>query len=308
MKNTSEVAILMCTYNGERYLSEQLESFLQQTHKNWSLWVSDDGSSDETKNILHDFIASSSIQGRVLQGPQKGFCRNFLSLINNQAVSGEFYALSDQDDVWFPEKIEKSVNWLKNISPEIPALFCTRTRLVDADKNRIGYSPLFQNKATFENALVQNIAGGNTMVFNEAAMKLLREAGSEVDVPVHDWWIYLVVTACGGTVFFDQSPSLDYRQHGNNMIGNATGCQAILSRVKRFRENRFSGWVDANIEALKTISGYVLPENLRKIKDFQAIRSLSFSKRISMKKSLGIYRLTKKGQLELWAAVLLNRV
>lgn len=308
MKNNSEVAILMCTYNGEKYLSEQLASFVKQTHKYWSLWVSDDGSSDTSKEIIHNFFTKHRINGGVLDGPNKGFCKNFLQLINNKNISSDFYALSDQDDVWFPEKIEKALDWIKNISSETPAVFCSRTRLVNANNKLIGHSPLFQNKASFENAMVQNIAGGNTMLFNDAAMKLLRKAGSDVDVPVHDWWIYFVVTACGGAVFFDQSPSLNYRQHGHNMIGNATGYQAIISRIKKIQKNEFSSWVDANINSIKRISSDILPVNLQKMDNLQLMRGQDLISRLKMLNALGIYRLTRNGQLALWAGVILNRV
>lgn len=196
------VAILLCTYHGQHYLAEQLESFAAQSHKNWEVWASDDGSQDETHAILKAHQEKWP-EGRlsIHFGPAEGFAANFLSLTCKASIEADYYAYSDQDDVWEADKLERAVRWLETIPPNMPALYCGRTRLVDADNNEIGLSPLFSKLPSFANALMQNIGGGNTMVFNNAARALLREAGEDTPVITHDWWAYMVVSGCGGKCF-----------------------------------------------------------------------------------------------------------
>lgn len=192
----SKVAILLCTYHGQHYLAEQLNSFAAQTHTNWEVWASDDGSLDDTQAILEDYRQKWP-EGRlsIQFGPAKGFAANFLSLTSKASINADYYANSDQDDIWEPNKLARAVEWLETIPENIPALYCSRTRLVDAQNNlvdaqnnEIGVSPLFSRPPSFANALMQNIGGGNTMVFNKAAQNLLREAGEALPVITHDWW------------------------------------------------------------------------------------------------------------------------
>lgn len=141
---------------------------------------SDDGSQDSTLDILNRFGLETN-RIRIFQGPENGFCQNFLSLICNDPIEADYYALSDQDDIWHEDKLARAVATLSNISREIPALYCSRTKLVDERNLEMGLSPLFRRTTGFRNALVQNIAGGNTMVFNHAARKLIRKAGLNIN-------------------------------------------------------------------------------------------------------------------------------
>ena len=101
MAKQPHVAILMCTLNGERFLKEQLDSFTTQTHQDWTLWVSDDGSTDQTLEILRATQAEwGADRLKIVEGPRKGFARNFLSLACRAEIEAEYFAFSDQDDVW----------------------------------------------------------------------------------------------------------------------------------------------------------------------------------------------------------------
>lgn len=228
-----KVAILLCTYHGQHYLAEQLDSFAAQTHRHWEVWASDDGSVDDTHSILLGYQQNwPSGRLSIHNGPAEGFAANFLSLTCKASIEADYYAYSDQDDVWEVDKLERAVNWLQTVPEDIPALYCSRTRLVDANNNEIGVSPLFTKPPSFANALMQNIGGGNTMVFNNAARNLLREAGENIPIITHDWWAYMVVTGCGGQVFYDTEPTLRYCQHNGNLVGmNATW----PARFKRIR-------------------------------------------------------------------------
>ena len=116
-----------------------------------------------------------------------------MSLLSDADIVGDFFACCDQDDVWWPDKLERALQWLHTVPEHVPAVYFSRTRNVDASGNIIGCSPLFRRPPNFRNALVQSIGGGNTMVFNRAARELLVAAGP-VDVASHDWWTYLLVS------------------------------------------------------------------------------------------------------------------
>jgi glycosyltransferase involved in cell wall biosynthesis len=166
-KKPSSVAILMCTYNGELYLKEQLDSIQNQDDQNWTLYVSDDGSTDQTLPILKSYQALWGIDKlHILKGPRQGFQKNFISLITSKKIHADFYMLCDQDDVWLPQKITAAITYLETQDQTRPQLYCGRTSYVNKKLKFIEYSELFLRPRSFHNAIVQSIAGGNTMAFN----------------------------------------------------------------------------------------------------------------------------------------------
>lgn len=308
-ESSGRVAILLCTYNGQEFLAEQLESFASQTYPEWDVWASDDGSTDGTCSILSAFQAKwHSKRLTVQRGPSRGFAANFLSLTCDPSIEASYYAYSDQDDVWEAEKLERAVSYLASIPNHIPALYCSRTRHVDALKRDIGLSPLFDRPLSFANALTQNVGGGNTMVFNNATRLLLCKAGNDVPVITHDWWVYLVVTGCGGSVFYDSNPSLMYRQHGSNLVGGDSGWRARFNRARRYWRGEFRRWTDANIEALSRVRSSLTEENRAILDLFSEARNQNrFSRIIGLRRSR-IYRQTILGNIGLIAAAIFRKI
>lgn len=303
------VAILLCTYHGESYLEEQLNSIGEQTHTNWEVWASDDCSSDNTLNILQSYSEKwPAGKLKVCCGPAKGFVANFFSLIHKPCISADYYAYSDQDDIWEPDKLQRAVEWLKTIPENTPALYCSRTRLVDAQNNEIGLSPQFSMPPSFANSLMQNIGGGNTMVFNNASRELLREVGEDTKVVIHDWWTYIVVTGCGGKVFYDSYPSLRYRQHNGNQVGMNATWKARRKRISMLWQGRFSEWTDCNIAALRQLRHRLTPENQATLDRFANARHMWLIPRLIHLKRSGIYRQTIFGNLGLLAAALFRKI
>lgn len=309
-KKNRHTAILLCTYNGDRFLSQQLESYAKQTHKDYSLYVSDDGSNDETLEILEKFKnKNTSTKITISTGPQKGFSANFFSLINDQSIQANYYAFSDQDDVWMNDKLERSIKVLENLPKDTPALYCGRTYLVDTEKKPLGMSPLFTKPPCFSNALMQNIGGGNTMVMNNAARKILLLAGKEIDVVSHDWWVYLAITGCGGNVFYDKVPALYYRQHEKNIIGSNSSWHARFSRIKRLLiEGSLREWNTLNIKALKKIHLHLTDENKKTLNLYILARRRNLSLRFFGFLKSGVHRQTITGNIALIAAALLRKI
>lgn len=303
------VAILLCTYHGQRYLVEQLDSIVAQTYTNWEIWASDDGSSDDTCDILESYRDKlGADRFSIHSGPCEGFVANFLSLTCHANIQADYYAYSDQDDIWKADKLQRAVDYLNSIPTAVPSIYCSRTLLVDHKNQHIGYSPLFNKPTGFANALMQNVGGGNTIVLNDAARKLLREAGEDVDVVTHDWWAYLIVCGCGGKVFYDPIPTVRYRQHDSNLVGMNSSWPARFVRIRKLFQGYFRILNDKHIQELHRLRSILTPENRRILDQFVIARNGSLLPRLIGLKKSGIYRQTLLGNLGLIAAAMFNKI
>lgn len=306
---TAKIAVLMCTFNGESFLADQLQSFERQTHSNWTLLVSDDSSRDGTLALLDEYAkrwGESCL--KVFPGPQRGFVANFLSLTCRSDIDADFFAWSDQDDIWSEDKLQVALRWLQSLPAHIPALYCGRTQLVCEAGVPSGMSPRFAFPPRFANALVQSIAGGNTMVFNRAAHSLICEAGADVDVPSHDWWLYQLISGAGGLVHYDPIPRLQYRQHDENLIGSNSSWSARLQRLQMLFQGRFCEWNEQNIQALETMRHRLTPEHQETLGLFKTARVQKLPQRLLGFMRAGLYRQTLFGNLGLIFATLLKKI
>jgi glycosyltransferase involved in cell wall biosynthesis len=303
------VAILLCTRNGERFLPDQLDSIARQTHDQWAVWASDDGSSDATRAILDKYRASwGADKLHILEGPQAGSAANFLALLCNQNIVADYYSYADQDDVWEGHKLARALDHLEKTHSSVPALYLSRSTLIDETGRALGLSRLFTKPPSFQNALVQNIGGGNTMVFNAAARDILRSAGPHIKVVVHDWWTYMAVTGCGGVVVNDPAPTIKYRQHASNQIGSNLGLAARVLRAGQLFEGRFRAWTDVNLAALGSLEPRLTPENLKVLRGFRAARLRPLIPRLIGLFRSGIYRQSFIDNIGLFLAAALNRL
>jgi glycosyltransferase involved in cell wall biosynthesis len=303
------VTVLLCTYNGAEFLSEQLASIERQTHRNWRIIASDDGSIDSTPAILTAFAEAHRGDERmeIRHGPRRGPAANFLSLATDPRIAGDYFAFCDQDDIWFPEKLERALAWLTSIDAKVPALYCSRTQIINAAGQPIGSSPLFCKPLSFRNALVQSIAGANTMVFNDATRKLLSDAPSR-DAVSHDWWAYLLVSAVGGELHYDPVPTVAYRQHAKNHIGSNRGAAAAFRRVKMLVQGGWSAWNDRNFTELARSDFLFDARHKEILRDFETFRRGSVYQRLGALYRLQLYRQTLTGQLTLWLATVLRKM
>ena len=306
---SSTVAILMATYNGQQFLAEQLESIEQQTYTNWRVFLSDDGSSDNTLTIARQFQQYWGEERMVIrQGPQQGFCLNFLSMATDPTIKADYYAFSDQDDVWMVGKLARALAYFESTSaPTLPRVYCGRTQNVDEQLHFLGYSPLFILPRSFRNALVQSIAGGNTMVLNQAAKELLEQAGM-LTVVAHDWWVYQLIKGAGGVVYYDPEPAIYYRQHDNGLIGANNSIKDRLERFKLAFNGGFKQWNSINYEALCKVQHLLTKDNRDILNIFGVFRCASFKDRVRLLEVCGLYRQTWRGTLSLWFATLINKV
>jgi glycosyltransferase involved in cell wall biosynthesis len=264
------VTILLSTYNGAAYLKNQLSSFLEQSEVDWHLAWRDDGSTDATCAVMAEFTRRAGI-GRCVKsassGSHIGAAASFVKLLaENQDAT--FVAFADQDDHWLPEKLRRSLHLLGSTG-STPALYCARQILTDETFNHPTPSMKFNGRPGFPASLTQNIATGNTIVMNQAAVKLV----SAIPLPEasnHDWWSYIVVSACGGRVIYDEVPATLYRQHSKNMIGSqfrtASRAIAALQRGPRI----YMTMMRRHIERLYEYRHLLHPQA---VSDLQSIRS-----------------------------------
>ena len=256
----NHVRILLCTFNGAAHLQEQLDSFLAQDHGDWSLWVSDDHSTDGTRAILDAFAqANPRREIHIMEGVGRGHAANYLSLLccPDLGIEG-FVALSDQDDVWLPDRLSRGlarVALCEEAHGTVPVLYGSRTRLVDKNLAPMGLSRRLKRPPSFGNALVQNIMAGNTLLLNPEALQLVRHAGPGPDVPFHDWWLYLLLSGAGAQVVFDDQPTVLYRQHARNALGTPNTLRGSIKRFEMVRKSVFQSSINRNLQALEQHGG-----------------------------------------------------
>lgn len=264
------VRIVMATRDGMPFLRDQLDSFVAQDHADWSLTVGDDGSGDGTRALLEAFRADHP--GRrieILPGPRRGAAANFLATLGaaGDLPPGAAVALSDQDDVWLPDRLSRA---LTRIGPDGGArgtAYCSRTWIGDRAARPLRPSRRHRGGLCFGNALVQNVMAGNTMVFDAAATRILRGAVPDAlavrggrGVAHHDWWIYAFLAGAGTRLIGDDRPGLIYRQHGHNEMGASGGLGHARDRIAMLADGRYADWLDGNLEALARRADDLTPE------------------------------------------------
>ena len=305
------VAILMAVKNGAHLLPEQLDSISAQTHQNWHLYAADDISSDTSTSLIRDF-ADQSHRVTLMDGPGTGSANNFMYLVTEftkQAPKDSWLAFCDQDDVWLPDRLARGVRRLYDEPADRPALYCSRTWVCDANLENLHLSPACPRPPDFLNALVQNIAAGNTILLNPAGVRLLARAAAKAGPVVsHDWWAYQIISGAGGTVIYDDVPTLLYRQHANNIIGSNLGIGASLYRLKMVLKGRYRGWNDTNIATLQRSADCLTAENRAALAAFARLRKAPLPARLLGLRRTGLFRQRRLGQMALWVAALLNRM
>lgn len=264
--DVKRVVILMSAYNGSRYLPAQLDSILAQDHEHTTLLVRNDGSQDggETMGILNKYKHDHPEKVYVLDGENLGFADSFSTLIRTALEmypNADYFAFSDQDDVWKPEKLSRALRMMESCSDEVPVAYCSNTMRVDAELNPMGLSwnPA-EVSLSKKRALVQNFATGCTMVFNRKAATVYNDF-KPVHIMMHDFLMYQICTFLGELVWDPESYIL-YRQHSSNQIGRP----GLWGRMK----NRFKGhFSEHNLERQNRMLiesyGHLMNEKDRKL-------------------------------------------
>jgi glycosyltransferase involved in cell wall biosynthesis len=232
------VVVLMSTYNGERFIEEQVCSILKQLPPEGLLMVRDDGSTDKTVEKIYAFKDNRILLER---GENIGFGKSFLTLLNKAPIDAQMAMFSDQDDVWLDGKIQRAWECLST-SQEQATLYCSRQFITDEKLKVLESSEKMPHQPSFSNAIVENIVTGCTAAINNRAIQLMMRSGVPENVRFHDWWLYVVISA-HGSVIFDNKSLILYRQHEYNYMGRGVGW--FGRNLKKIQYLRNNSWTDA---------------------------------------------------------------
>ena len=242
-KNKRQVAILLSTYNGTRYLRELFDSLLSQTHTDFTIYVRDDGSKDDTVSIIKEYCENDErvqfIDDQLHLGPTK----TFMHLL--QVVDSSYYMFCDQDDVWLPDKVKVSVEKIKEIERQAmkPIIVYTDLVVTDGDLNPVAqsmweYSHLNVDTPTsFNYICVYNNIPGCSSIINNTAKEVV---DFEQELPkniYHDWWIAICVSKHGGKIVPLKQSTILFRRHGDNETNVSSESRSLSSKIKRLRRS-----------------------------------------------------------------------
>lgn len=237
MSSNPKVNILLSTYNGEKYLAGQLDSLLAQTYKNITIYVRDDGSKDNTLSILHSYcqkpLPPQSPQIILLdnnEGRNLGYMESFWTLLRESSPA-DYYAFCDQDDYWFPEKVERGIKALEKENPKLPLLYSSSFIYCDEDMNFSGNPPAISTPVSFKDVLFYTPAFGFTILINRTLRDTAFLASSLKDIP-HDGWCQKIAASMGKFVY-DPKQTAKYRRHSSTVTyANSNKLQLISKWLK----------------------------------------------------------------------------
>lgn len=255
-----KVSVALTTYNGSKCLREQLDSIYSQSYTNIEVIVIDDCSNDNTIEILDFYKTKYNLQ-YFINSSNLGVIDNFLKAI--ALCDGDLIALADQDDFWLQDKIENAVNIISQEDLNTPLVYASRLEFVDENLKHLGYSYI-PKSLSFDKALVQNFLSGCTMVFNKKAKDIIISYLPK-KILMHDWWIYIVISAFG-KIIFDNNITIKYRQHSNNVTGGTSNYLEILRRkIVRFNPSNKAFRVSDQAQIFFEAYYNLLPDAQRKI-------------------------------------------
>ena len=299
-----KVAVLLSTFNGEKYILDQLKSIKNQKKVRIKIFAIDDGSKDRTVKILKEFeIPKKIYKSKKFKNPVK----NFLHLIDIVPSSYDFYCFADQDDYWFYNKLSYSISKLLKHDAEICG---SRTFYTNEKLQILRKSLLFKKKPCLRNALVQSITGGNTQVWTRKFNNILKKIKNK-NPASHDWYLYQTATLFNFKFLYLKKPLVYYRQHKNNVIGSNTGFFNTFKRVYWGFSGRYKLWHDMNERHLKYIINHfnIDKNNVDTINKFYKYRDQSLFNRINNYfLDLKVFRQTFNGNLMLFLALIFKKI
>lgn len=285
----TKALVLISTYNGEQYIDQQIKSVIEQTHNHVDILIRDDGSTDQTSVKLSQWTKQTD-RITLIKSNNVGVVSSFMHLIQEASDDYDYYCFCDQDDVWLPNKVNNAVTMLAEY--QIPAMVCTATQMVDTELNMLNIWPYEPSKPiSFNNAVIENIAVGATITFNKGAMKLLKDKNIDPSkLIMHDWWVYLVVSAFG-VVLFDPNPSIFYRQHTSNLVGgNRSLVHKWIKRLKiLYVSSRFKSLKEQALEFYKHYKYQLSNDHREQLELFVSDRN-SLQLRVNFVKKSKLYR------------------
>ena len=294
------ITVLLAVYNGEKYLKAQIDSLLNQTVKDIKIIIRDDGSTDNSPFIINEYCEKYSQIVSKLSGKATGSAKcNFAELLYN--CDDDYIMFCDQDDVWLPQKIEKTLDAMKSAegeNREIPVLVHSDLKVVDQDLNVISnsffeFQRLNQDSITLPKLLVQNYVTGCTVMINRALAQICGEVPKECIM--HDWWLALVAQLFGKIICLKQ-PTMLYRQHSDNQVGaKASYGIALIKRklktINQVKNNYNATYLQADL-LLKHYADSINEEQLKILQIYKKMCGMSKLNKIKTMQKYGFKKCT----------------
>lgn len=288
------ITILMASYNGEKFISEQIESILSQSITDWKLVIQDDCSTDSTYEITGQYAAKypDKITAMRREKNSGSAMNNFFSMLS--CADGDYVMFSDDDDVWLPDKIQETLSAMYRLEKEYgankPFLVHTDLQVVDEELHKISdfmlrRQNLDSRRCGLNNILVQNIVTGCTMMVNQKLAKSAMSAGIPQHAIMHDWW-FALIAATFGKIDFVEQPKVLYRQHDKNEIG-AKNAKSLAYNFQWFiepdkvRQSLSMTYLQAE-ELLEKFGPILSKESSAIVSDYVSLPHLSKLQKIQM--------------------------
>ena len=274
--NCPSVAVLMSTYNGEKYLREQVDSILNQKDVDVRLFVRDDGSTDTTLDIIREYMDANPGKISLTTGENLGPGRSFMELVYAVPDTCDYYAFSDQDDVWLDDKLIAGIRFLKERRKE---LYVSNLMCVDADLNPLGLNHQKPPDTHLYGIMQGNSMCGCTMIFSNRLCQILRDKAHRPDDDIirfrhHDMWTAMTASVLGALAF-DFDYHILYRQHGGNVVGSVV-YDSVWKRAKRGFQQKLSKIRDKSRRNLRSKTARVIvrafPEETKSFPYLQNLR------------------------------------
>lgn len=283
------VTVLMSTYNGEKYLKDQIDSILKQENVNLRLIIRDDGSSDGTVDIIKEYTTNRD-NVEFIQAPNVGAANSFLELMRyaNVENNADFFAFSDQDDIWLPEKMYQASLKIRELPQDVPALYFSNLYITRGDNSQ--RSLMYESALPINNShlMVENFAAGCTIMFNKMALMMF------LKLPVNNLIMHdkRLIHMCMllGNIIYDSNAYICYRQHEDNVIGaNYYFKQRVNSKLRSLKN--FWKQNDREEEAKEVLAAYgnLMTDEDRKMVSIVALYRKRIKYRLLMLFSPGNY-------------------
>lgn len=305
------VRILLAAYNGEAYIRPMIDSLLAQDYPDIQIILSDDQSKDQTADILQHY--AEEYPNKILHhvsGRRFGCAQKHFMYLLQSFCDAPYIMFCDQDDVWHPDKVRKTLERMYQIEQEdiVPAMVHTDLRVVDGELKEISpsfcrHSGLDGKRLSLNQLLVQNVVTGCTMMINRSLAELACRHIPEDGMLMHDWWIAILAAAFGKSSFLDE-PTIDYRQHGDNSVG-AKNVRSAAYLWKRLTSQKMRKALDDGAYQARVFAeGY---ESLLKPEDKEVLLAFASTQNASMIARNRVYlkyKLLKHGTVRIAAQLL----
>ena len=266
------IMVLLATYNGSKYVGQMIDSVLAQDYGDFHVILSDDGSKDDTARILEEYACAHP--GKITHyrsGMRFGSAQDHFMHLLQQFHDAPYIMFCDQDDYWHPDKMRKTLSKMQEIEKcDLPAMVHTDLQVVDGelalmDPSFMHFSKLQGDRLALNQLLVQNVVTGCTMMLNRALAELACSHLPKDKILMHDWWLALIAAAMGSAGYLNEA-TIDYRQHGNNVVGakNTRSAAYILKKIKNDGVQTAMRQTYAQAQVFEDCFGAMLDSDARK--------------------------------------------